>query len=141
MTVLERAVPMPVVDEERARAIWSAHFPNITWYYAPLKTTTGIMSKDNKVISVVLKKTVDTVDYEKFVQAADYIWPCPYDEIQEHAYMADKLHVPLIGIVYFPKSNAIIYATIRKDNQWKLEVDLRSDMANILMANAVFLKG
>jgi len=141
MTILERAAPIAVVDEGRAREIWSSHFPNLIWYYAPLKTTTGIMSKDGKVISVVMKSIVEGVDYEKFVQAADYVWPCPYSQLEEHAYMSDKLCVPLVGIVHFPKSDAIIYATIRTDSLWKLEVDLRGELANILMENAVLLKG
>jgi len=138
MDILAPNPNAPKNDTERAIAIWSSHYPKILckqdsdldWY----------MEKDDKIIARVMIDTV-TRKYEDFLSMADYIWPQSYFTLHRYYQKAMSSFIPIVGIVFFSKSNAIIYSTILKEDCWKVDVRLLGSLAKITMENPVILKG
>lgn len=138
MDILAPNPNAPKDDNERAIAIWSSHYPKIKCKQMP--DLDWCMEKDEKVIAEVIIKTVDR-KYEDFLSVADYVLIMQYFTLNRIWAKANSTWIPIVGIVYFPKSNAIIHSTIMKDGDWKVDIKLLGSIAKIVMENAVILKG
>jgi len=112
-------------DEEKARKIFEAHYPNFRYVPTPKNKPAdvdAILVRDGVVAGVVETKCRYDFDLEKFRTTHQCRWLVTYDKLVRGADLSESLCVPFIGFLYIVKSNVLLIKTLFQHGNWTVDI-------------------
>ena len=126
---LDVLTPKGVVSrawEDRAVELWSSHYPDLQYIHTPKDKPAivdALLIKNGQVVGVVETKCRPSLTLVDFKVTFDMRWLVTNEKIQTAKRMAQDLCVPLIGLLYMPEQDLLLYQTLWRPNQgWMIEI-------------------
>jgi hypothetical protein len=116
--------------EDRAVELWSSQWPDLKYVHTPKDKPAivdALLIKNGAVVGVVETKCRPSLSLVDFKVTHNMRWLVTNEKLQKAQVIAAGLSVPLIGFLYMPEQDLLLYNSLWKPEKgWVVDIETKT---------------